>query len=115
MTSRSNEFQRFLATEFTRMEQNIIDFSNQQDVFCGEFRRSLESEVERRNRDLAKLSQSLGKMLETQLKTVRKFSFNAEDFIKVWVSEKCSKKYSKKHSTKFDLLKKGLKKVNALF
>ena len=45
MTSRSNEFQRFLATEFTRMEQNIIDFSNQQDVFCGEFRRSLESEV----------------------------------------------------------------------
>ena len=35
--------------------------------------------------------------------------------IKVWVSEKCSKKYSKKHSKKFYLLKKGLKKVNALF
>ena len=79
MTSRSNEFQRFLATEFTRMEQNIIDFSNQQDVFCGEFRRSLESEVERRNRDLAKLSQSLGKMLETQLKTVRKIKFKHAD------------------------------------
>ena len=35
--------------------------------------------------------------------------------IKVWVSEKCSKKYSKKHSKIFYLLKKGLKKVNALF
>ena len=35
--------------------------------------------------------------------------------IKVWVSEKCSKKYSKKHSKKVYLLKKGLKKVNALF
>jgi len=79
MTSRSNEFQRFLATEFTRMEQNIIDFSNQQDVFCGEFRRSLESEVDRRNRDLSKLSQSLGKMLETQLKTVSKLSSLATD------------------------------------
>ena len=81
MTSRSNEFQRFLATEFTRMEQNIIDFSNQQDVFCGEFRRSLESEVERRNRDLAKLSQSLGKMLETQLKTVGKIFLHADDLM----------------------------------
>ena len=39
----------------------------------------------------------------------------AEPFIKVWVSEKCSKKYSKKHSKKFYLLKKRLKKVNALF
>ena len=37
------------------------------------------------------------------------------EVIKVWVSEKCSKKYSKKHSKKFYLLKKGLKKVNALF
>ena len=37
------------------------------------------------------------------------------NFIKVWVSEKCSKKYSKKHSKNFYLLKKGLKKVNALF
>ena len=27
--------------------------------------------MDRRNRDLSKLSQSLGKMLETQLKTVR--------------------------------------------
>ena len=35
--------------------------------------------------------------------------------IKVWVSEKCSKKYSKKHSKNFYLLKKGLKKVNKLF
>ena len=39
-----------------------------QDIFCGEFRRSLEAEVERRNRDLSLLSQSLGQMLETQLK-----------------------------------------------
>jgi hypothetical protein len=67
MSSDSNEFQQFLATEFTRMEQNIIDFSNQQDIFCNEFRRSLEDEVEKRHRDLAKLSSSLSKMLETQL------------------------------------------------
>jgi hypothetical protein len=67
MSTESNEFQQFLATEFTRMEQNIIDFSNQQDIFCNEFRRSLEDEVEKRHRDLAKLSSSLTKMLETQL------------------------------------------------
>ena len=66
MNSESNKFQQFLATEFTRMEQNIIDFSNQQEIFCNEFRRSLENEVEKRHRDLAKLSSSLSKMLETQ-------------------------------------------------
>jgi len=79
MSSESNEFQQFLATEFTRMEQNIIDFSNQQDIFCNEFRRSLENEVEKRHRDLAKLSSSLSKMLETQLKTVGKLSSLATD------------------------------------
>lgn len=79
MSSESNEFQQFLATEFTRMEQNIIDFSNQQDIFCNEFRRSLEDEVEKRHRDLAKLSSSLTKMLETQLKTVGKLSSLATD------------------------------------
>jgi len=79
MSSESNEFQQFLATEFTRMEQNIIDFSNQQDIFCNEFRRSLEDEVEKRHRDLAKLSSSLSKMLETQLKTVGKLSSLATD------------------------------------
>jgi len=89
MRSQSAEFQRFLATEFTRMEQNIIDFSNQQDVFCSEFRRSLESEVERRNRDLGQLSASLGKMLETQLATVAKLSSLATDQLyaeQAWVT-----------------------------
>jgi len=79
MSTESNEFQQFLATEFTRMEQNIIDFSNQQDIFCNEFRRSLEDEVEKRHRDLAKLSSSLSKMLETQLQTVGKLSSLATD------------------------------------
>eukprot|EP00092_Neocalanus_flemingeri_P004593 GFUD01004944.1.p1 GENE.GFUD01004944.1~~GFUD01004944.1.p1 ORF type:complete len:756 (+),score=168.58 GFUD01004944.1:860-3127(+) len=79
MSTESNEFQQFLATEFTRMEQNIIDFSNQQDIFCNEFRRSLDNEVEKRHRDLGKLSSSLGKMLETQLKTVGKLSGLATD------------------------------------
>lgn len=79
MSTESNEFQQFLATEFTRMEQNIIDFSNQQDIFCNEFRRSLEDEVEKRHRDLAKLSSSLTKMLETQLQTVGKLSSLATD------------------------------------
>jgi len=79
MSSESNEFQQYLATEFTRMEQNIIDFSNQQDIFCNEFRRSLEAEVDKRHRDLSKLSGSLGKMLETQLRTVGKLSSLATD------------------------------------
>jgi len=79
MSSESNEFQQFLATEFTRMEQNIIDFSNQQDIFCNEFRRSLENEVEKRHRDLGKLSSSLSSMLETQLQTVGKLSALATD------------------------------------
>jgi len=79
MNSESNKFQQFLVTEFTRMEQNIIDFSNQQEIFCNEFRRSLENEVEKRHRDLAKLSSSLSKMLETQSRTVGKLSSLATD------------------------------------
>ena len=49
------------------MEQSIIDFASQQELFCGEFKRSLEAEVEKRHRDLSGLSASLGKMLDTQL------------------------------------------------
>ena len=49
------------------MEQSIIDFASQQEVFCSEFKRSLEAEVERRHRDLGGVSSSLSKMLETQL------------------------------------------------
>ena len=49
------------------MEQSIIDFASQQEIFCGEFKRSLEAEVEKRHRDLSGLSASLGKMLDTQL------------------------------------------------
>ena len=67
INSESSEFQQFLATEFTRMEQSIIDFANQQDLFCNEFKRSLEAEVEKRHRDLSGLSSSLSKMLEEQL------------------------------------------------
>ena len=67
INSESSEFQQFLATEFTRMEQSIIDFANQQELFCNDFRRSLEAEVEKRHQDLSGLSANLGKMLETQL------------------------------------------------
>ena len=67
MNSESSEFQQLLASEFTRMEQSIIDFANQQEMFCTQFKRSLESEVEKRHRDLSGLSSSLGKLLETQL------------------------------------------------
>ena len=67
INSESSEFQQFLATEFTRMEQSIIDFANQQDLFCNEFKRSLEAEVEKRHHDLSGLSTSLSKMLEEQL------------------------------------------------
>ena len=49
------------------MEQSIIDFANQQELFCNDFRRSLEAEVEKRHQDLSGLSANLGKMLETQL------------------------------------------------
>ena len=67
MNSDSTEFQQFLATEFTRMEQSIIDFASQQEIFCAEFKRSLDAEVERRHSDLGGVSASLSKMLETQL------------------------------------------------
>jgi hypothetical protein len=30
----SGEFQQFLVTELTRMEQNIMDFATQHEVFC---------------------------------------------------------------------------------
>ena len=71
VNSDSTEFQQFLATEFTRMEQSIINFANQQEIFCNEFKRSLEAEVEKRHRDLSGLSSSLGKMLETQVQVVK--------------------------------------------
>jgi hypothetical protein len=32
--SESGEFQQFLVTEFTRMEQNIMDFAAQHQLFC---------------------------------------------------------------------------------
>ena len=49
------------------MEQSIIDFASQQEIFCAEFKRSLDAEVERRHSDLGGVSSSLSKMLETQL------------------------------------------------
>ena len=49
------------------MEQSIIDFASQQEIFCAEFKRSLDAEVERRHSDLGGVSASLSKMLETQL------------------------------------------------
>ena len=59
------------------MEQSIIDFANQQELFCNDFRRSLEAEVEKRHQDLSGLSANLGKMLETQLQvTFRHASSN---------------------------------------
>merc|ERR1719192_2045614 len=61
------------------MEQSIIDFASQQEIFCGEFKRSLEAEVEKRHRDLSGLSASLGKMLDTQIQTVGKLSGLATD------------------------------------
>ena len=70
INSESTEFQQFLATEFTRMEQSIIDFANQQELFCNEFRRSLEAEVEKRHQDLSGLSGDLSKMLEAQLQVI---------------------------------------------
>ena len=57
------------------MEQSIIDFANQQELFCNEFRRSLEAEVEKRHRDLSGLSSNLGKMLEKQLQVTLEYSF----------------------------------------
>ena len=74
VNSESTEFQQFLATEFTRMEQSIIDFASQQEIFCAEFKRSLEAEVERRHSDLGGVSSSLSKMLETQLQVRINFS-----------------------------------------
>ena len=56
------------------MEQSIIDFASQQEIFCAEFKRSLDAEVERRHSDLGGVSASLSKMLETQLQTVGKLS-----------------------------------------
>ena len=71
VNSDSTEFQQLLAREFTRMEQSVIDFSNQQEFFCNEFRRSLETEIERRHQDLSGLSASLAKMLDTQIQVGR--------------------------------------------
>ena len=61
------------------MEQNILDFSNQQDLFCKEFRTSLEDEVVKRNEDLTRLSSDLSQMLESQLKKVGKLSLLATE------------------------------------
>ena len=59
------------------MEQSIIDFANQQELFCNDFRRSLEAEVDKRHQDLSGLSANLGKMLENQLQvTFRHASSN---------------------------------------
>ncbi|XP_023339263.1 uncharacterized protein LOC111709669 [Eurytemora carolleeae] len=77
--SESGEFQQYLVTELTRMEQNIIDFQNQHDTFCSEFRLSLEAEVERRSQDLSVLANRLAGLIDNQAKAVGKLEGLASD------------------------------------
>ena len=60
------EFQRFFAQHLNAMEQNIGDFATANDVFCSDFKKSLDQELERRSRELGRLSLSLSKIVDGQ-------------------------------------------------